>query len=179
MTDRLPTHPVDATLLPDGERWTLHMTRALDQPPDVVWTALTDASRLPQWVPFAPDRDLDATGDVGLPVIGDPASTAESSRGSVVHVEAPRMLSYLWGDDLVGFVLAGSATGTTLHLTHTFDDREAASSMAAGWHLCLAALDGFLDGLDLTSVAGEAAMDHGWPELNQRYAALFREQAVR
>jgi uncharacterized protein YndB with AHSA1/START domain len=179
MTDRLPTHPVEASLTPDGERWTLHMTRALGQVPDVVWTALTDMTQLPHWAPFAPDRNLDAPGEVGLPVIGDPDSTAKNSRGSVVRVEAPRMLSYLWGDDLVGFLLADTAAGTTLHLTHTFDDRAAASSYAAGWHLCLAALDGFLNELDLPSVVGPAAMEHGWPKLNQQYARVFEQQAVR
>jgi uncharacterized protein YndB with AHSA1/START domain len=173
MTDRLPTHPVDATVTPDGDRWTVHLTRELGQAPEVVWTAITNASRITRWGPFAPERDLDTPGELGLPLIGDPESTVENSRGAVTEVDRPTVLGYLWGTDPLRWELAPSDTGTTLHLAHTFDDRAAASTYAAGWHLCLAALDGFLNGLNLPSVVGQAAMDHGWPELNQQYAALF------
>jgi len=176
MTDRLPTHPVEATLLPEGARWTLRLTRKLAQAPSEVWAALTDRANLMRWAPFAPDRDLDAPGELGLQVIGDPESTSETSRGSVVEVDAPRVLHLLWGTDPLRFELARTETGTTLVLTHTFDERGAASSYAAGWHLCLAALTGYLDGLDLPTVVGPAAMEHGWPELNQQYAMLFAKQ---
>ncbi|HVL22757.1 MAG TPA: SRPBCC domain-containing protein [Thermomicrobiales bacterium] len=173
MTDQLPEHPVEATLHADNTRWTLHMTRELDQAPEVVWAAITHADQVPRWGPFAPEHDLDIPGELGLPVIGDPESTSETSRGIVTEVTPPTALGVLWGTDPLRVELWPADTGTTLHLTHTFDGREAASSYAAGWHLCLAALDGVLDGLDLPSVVGPAAMEHGWPELNQQYAALF------
>jgi hypothetical protein len=35
-----------------------------------------------------------------------------------------------------------------------------------------------LAGKEAPVVVGERAMAHGWPELNQRYATLFREQAL-
>ncbi len=180
MPDRLPAHPVEAALLPEGARWTLRMTRELAHEPDRVWTALTDRAELARWAPFAPDRDLDAPGEVRLPLIDDPEGTDETARGRVVEVDPPRVLALLWGSDLLRFLLTPANGGTSLVLAHTFDERGAASSYAAGWHLCLAALADLLDGLDLPPVVGTAAMEHGWPELNQRYAMLFsRADTVR
>jgi hypothetical protein len=38
--------------------------------------------------------------------------------------------------------------GTPLVLTHTFDDRLKSARDAAGWHLCLDALELSIDGVD-------------------------------
>jgi uncharacterized protein YndB with AHSA1/START domain len=175
MTDHLPDRPVAATLHADNLRWRLHMHRDLPFAPPDVWEAITRADLLARWTPFRPDHDLVATGEVGLaPTDG----SEEAAPGNVLEVAPPETLVFLWGTDLLRFDLLEAEGGTTLALAHTFDDRNAASSYAAGWHLCLGALELVLAGKEAPVVVGERAMAHGWPELNQRYATLFREQAL-
>jgi uncharacterized protein YndB with AHSA1/START domain len=175
MTDRLPDRPVAATLHADNARWRLHLHRDLPHPPGAAWNALTRADRLARWTPFRPDHDLIVTGEVGLtPTDG----SEETAPGNVLDVAPPEALVFMWGTDHLRFDLLAADGGTTLALAHTFDDRNAASSYAAGWHLCFSALELMLAGKEPPVVVGEQAMAHGWPELNQRYAALFREQAL-
>ncbi len=52
-------------------------------------------------------------------------------------------------------------------------DRDPAAMNAAGWHLCLDVLDGVLSGAATSRVVGEAALDHGWEALRDRYAELL------
>ena len=175
MADALPNHPVAATLHADSPRWRLHLHREFPQAPARVWEAVTRADLVARWTPFRPAHDLTATGEVWLtPTDGG----EEDLQGNVLEVERPTTLVYLWGTDHLRFDLMESGTGTMLSLAHTFDDRNAASSYAAGWHLCLGALELVLAGKDAPSVVGQHAMEHGWPELNKRYAELFREQAL-
>lgn len=56
-------------------------------------------------------------------------------------------------------------------LRHTIDDRADAPKMAAGWHLCLVAADHALAGEDVAPIRGEVALDYGWQDLHDRYAA--------
>jgi len=76
----------DATVVPDGDAWTLIFVRDLKHPPAVVWQALTDPAEIDQWAPFAADRDLGATGPARLTMIDRetrlelPATVSEAVR---------------------------------------------------------------------------------------------------
>ncbi len=85
MTDKLPTHPVEATLDHSDDRWVLRMERTLNHPAERVWAALTRADEVRRWAPYAPDRDLDVVGEVPLPQAegGEPAEgPPEPGRGT-------------------------------------------------------------------------------------------------
>ncbi len=89
---------------------------------------------------------------------------------------APESLTYMWGDDELRFSVFEEDDGTLLTLAHTMSDHETAASTAAGWHLCLAALEMLLNGDEVPSVVGENARQYGWDELDEAYRALFDDQ---
>ncbi|WP_059011348.1 SRPBCC domain-containing protein [Streptomyces specialis] len=172
MTDALPLHDEQAELVTTDDRWALSLDRVLPHPVEAVWAALTRAEQVPAWAPFAPTRDLDSPGPVGLPETPDaePGAPAEVRRA-----DRDRLLVLTRDRDELRFELTPDVTGTLLRLTHTFTDRSRAPAYAAGWHLCLAALDGTLAGLELPKVTGDAARAHGWDELHDRYGTLLEE----
>ncbi|UCM90963.1 SRPBCC domain-containing protein [Streptomyces marincola] len=172
MTHSLPQQPAQGALgrAADG-RWSLSLDREFAHPVADVWAALTEARQVPRWAPFIPSRDLDAPGPVDLPERPGEAP----ARGEVRVVEPPRLLVLDWDEDELRFELTPTGRGTLLRFVHTFADRPQAASYAAGWHLCLAALTGLLDGLDLPRVVGAEAREHGWEPLHAEYTGLFGE----
>ncbi|MBG6238692.1 uncharacterized protein YndB with AHSA1/START domain [Mycetocola sp. CAN_C7] len=175
-TSQLPPHPIEATLTDLGQRWLLAVERTLPHSPHDVWAALTEQSLVSRWAPFDPDRDLTETGFVSLPEAGVAHAEDESTEdsiGTIVTVSPQRMLSLIWGGDPLDIELAPTASSTVVRLSHTFDDRANAASYAAGWHLCLAVLDGVAGGTDVQRMVGEAAKLHGWDDLHEKYSELF------
>ncbi|WP_049565162.1 SRPBCC domain-containing protein [Streptomyces sp. SBT349] len=171
MTEPLPQQPVRGAVGPAAHgRWALVLDRELASTAEEVWAALTEAEQVARWAPYTPGRDLDSPGPVALPET-DPADPAP--QGAVRAAEPPRLLALAWYEDGLRFELSPADTGTALRLTHVFSDRERAADRAAGWHLCLAALAGVLDGLDVPPVTGEAAREQGWDQLRDQYADLF------
>jgi hypothetical protein len=88
----------------------------------------------------------------------------------VTLADAPHVLEYTWGDDLLRWELERAGEGTRLTLRHTVDDPSFMARVAAGWHLCLVVADRQLAGEALGPIRGEEAMDHGWEELRAAYA---------
>ncbi|UOF90613.1 SRPBCC family protein [Fodinisporobacter ferrooxydans] len=151
----------------DGE-WILVLERILEHPREEVWAALTGSEQIPSWGPFQPDRDLTSTGAVRLKHIDMPE--ADEVHGYVLEVDAPHLLVYRWGTDILRWELNEVGDKTTLVLRHRFADRKQAPSYAAGWHLCLKGLAGILAGKQMPSMVGHNAMKYGWNELYKRYA---------
>ena len=161
----------DASVQPDGDRWTLVFTRSLRHPPEAVWAALTDPAQLAQWAPFTADRDLGAPGRAVLTMIdGD---TRDESPTEVTRAERPTLLEYTWGSDVLRWELGAAAGGTKLVLSHTVTDRELAPKVAAGWHLCLVVAERLLDGAPIPPIRGDEARSYGWESLRDAYAAAF------
>ena len=162
----------DASVVPDGDAWTLIFIRDFRHPPKTVWAALTDPAELDRWAPFAASRDLDATGEATLTMIdGD---QREDLPATVRRAEAPSLLEYTWGDDLLRWELEPTADGTRLTLRHTLATPNIEDRVAAGWHLCFDQLDEVAAGRPVAAIRGQAAMDHGWEELRAGYAEKFR-----
>ena len=82
------------------------------------------------------------------------------------ELDPPRRLAFLWGGDLLRFELEPDGDGTRLTLVHVLLDEgaDAAARTAAGWHVCLAALERTLAG------RAAAAPDGPSPEWRERYA---------
>ncbi|HEY0531640.1 MAG TPA: SRPBCC family protein [Actinoplanes sp.] len=151
------------------EDWTLIFVRELRQPPAVVWAALTSPDELDQWAPFSASRDLGAPGKAVLTLVDGPDKTDISAE--VLRAQAPALLEYTWGDDRLRWELAPSGEGTRLTLRHTLAKPDTDAMVAAGWHLCLDVLRHLLDGDPIGVIRGRDALDHGWAELRDGYAA--------
>jgi uncharacterized protein YndB with AHSA1/START domain len=175
---QVPKHPIGATLALFDESVVLTLERTLPAGPAEIWSTLTDRRRIAAWAPYRPSRDLTEPGKVNLPeaTTSDDEDDSPESRGEVLTVVPGRMLSLTWGDDTLDFEVVPSNAGTVLRLSHTFDDPDIAASYAAGWHLCLTALDGVSQGLSVPAMTGEAAKLHGWDTLNQQYERLFARE---
>jgi uncharacterized protein YndB with AHSA1/START domain len=149
--------------------WTLIFVRELRQAPAAVWTALTSPEELDQWAPFRASRDLGSTGDAVLVMIDGPDQTDMAAE--VLRAEAPTLLEYTWGDDRLRWELEPSGDGTRLTLRHTPAKPDMDAAVAAGWHICFGVLRHLLDGDPIGVIRGRDALDHGWDELRDGYAA--------
>jgi uncharacterized protein YndB with AHSA1/START domain len=153
----------------DDGTWTVTFVRELAHTPEHVWGALVRADEVPKWAPFEPDRDLDAIGAATLTMVdGD---LREAMTSDVRVVEPPTRLEYSWGDDVLVWDLAPTATGTRLTLRHTVRGKDWMPKVAAGWHLCLVVADHVLAGESVEPIVGEDAMRYGWQDLHDQYAA--------
>jgi uncharacterized protein YndB with AHSA1/START domain len=161
---------LDATVVPDGARWTLIFMRSLRQPPAAVWTALTEPAEVDRWAPFA--GDLTHLGATTLTMI-DGADRTEMP-AEVLRFEPPALLEYTWGADRLRWELEAAGAGTRLTLRHTLAEPGLDAMVAAGWHLCADVLQRLLDGEPVTAIRGQEALHHGWTELRDAYAAKFR-----
>lgn len=173
--NELPRHPVQATVYPVGSRWVVTLERPFEHSAAEIWEAVTNRDDVPRWAPFSPDRNLDVTGAVQLAEAGASGGGAVQP-GKVVTAATQRMLTLTWGPDDIDIELAPTSTETIVRLSHTFDDRSSAPSFAAGWHLCLSALDAVLSEGDAPRVTGDAAHEHGWDELFEAYTELLGEE---
>jgi uncharacterized protein YndB with AHSA1/START domain len=156
-----------------GDRWTLVFTKDLRHPPEVVWAALTDPAKVARWAPFECDRDLGSTGPATLTMVD--GEVAVPLQTNVLRAEAPRLLEYGFGPDLLRWELAPTAEGTRLTLHHTVADRDWLSKVAAGWHLCLLVAQRLLDGDPIPVIRGRAASGYGFEELQAGYERKLGE----
>lgn len=163
----------DASLEERGGRPALRFERLLPHPPGRVWKALTDPAELTAWHP-SPFELEPRVGGIVRYASGD--AWPDFPDGEVIEYEPPRRLGYTWGgEDTLLWELRPDPEGCLLILIHGFDDGLKAARDAAGWDLCLLALE--------DSLAGEAAdRDHvgdagrppsGWSELNDAYQRKF------
>ena len=161
----------DVSVVPAGDRWTLIFIRELRQPPESVWTALTDPAELDQWAPFAAATDLAKPGDTTLTMIdGDERVELPAT---VLRADPPGLLEYSWGGDLLRWELEPSGAGTRLTLRHTLAETGMEAMVAAGWHLCTDVLQQLLDGTPVGVIRGQDAMNHGWEDLRAAYTKKF------
>ncbi|MFC8045452.1 SRPBCC family protein [Nocardia sp. NPDC057353] len=161
-----PIRPAEVTR--SGDRWALIFTRDFPQPPAAVWAALTEPDELRQWAPYTADRPLTATGPVTLIAIDD--AEERELPGEITAAEPPVLLEFTWETDVLRWELSAEAGGTRLRLTHRMDDRASSGMVAAGWHVCLDVVELLLSGTPVGPITGQQALDHGWTELQARYA---------
>jgi uncharacterized protein YndB with AHSA1/START domain len=149
---------VTATLHADGDRFLLRLERRLPQPPARVWRALTTPEGLAAWFPARVELDLRVGGAMEFTFTDQ---DVPPSAGEVLELEPPRRLAFSWGDDELRFGLAPDGDGTRLTFTHRFGDRPMAARQAAGWEVCLDALE------------GREVPARRWAALHARYAAAW------
>ena len=152
----------------EGDAWTLVFVRNLNHPPSVVWAALTEPTQLDEWAPFRADRDLAETGPASLTMVDGTDEVPLDA--AVIRADAPMLLEYRWGDDVLRWELAAADGGTRLTLRHTTTKRSSVPMAAAGWHLCLDMMALLLDGQPIGAIRGREALDFGWQRLHDAYA---------
>jgi uncharacterized protein YndB with AHSA1/START domain len=143
----------------------LRFERRLAHPPDRVWSALTDPDELSRWFPSTIEGELRVGATLRFPFRQNEGPALE---GRVVELEQGRILAYTWGDDLLRWELHGESGATRLVFTTEFaSDRIRGSRDAAGWHVCLDALEADLD-------RREPDGQDAWKGLQAMYAERFR-----
>ncbi|MFG2944388.1 SRPBCC family protein [Streptomyces adustus] len=161
--------PVDLTgshvTLDDG-RPAVRFERTYDHPVEHVWWLVTDADALERWFPSRAEIELRPGGTVVFS--GDP--NMPGSTGRVLAVDPPHALSLDWGGDELRFDLAAAGAGRTrLTFTDVLAEADTAARNAAGWEVCLAALDATARG---ERTAGpHAGTGTSWKEFYEGYLA--------
>ncbi|MFI9155378.1 SRPBCC domain-containing protein [Streptomyces sp. NPDC053367] len=134
--------PADLTgtfLALDDGRPAVVVGRVYARPVEWVWSMLT----APGWFPARAEFELRPGGTVRFS--GDPNQPGSS--GLVLAVDEPRHLAFEWGGDEIRLDVTPEADDRTrLTLTNVLADAEAAARNAAGWEVCLTALDAMADG---------------------------------
>jgi len=162
--------PSEAVLEDAEGRVSLRFEQRLAQPAERVWRALTEPAELRTWHPTPFTFEPREGGAVRHP---SSAGAPAMPDGRVTAFDPPRLLAYTWGDDELRFELYADGAGTRLVLVHAFADRFKAARDAAGWHVCLRALAGLLDGEPLEATTDADGLPAGWQELNRRYQERF------
>jgi uncharacterized protein YndB with AHSA1/START domain len=178
MTDHAHYEPGSANgarVQKDGDKWTLILVRELRHTPEKVWQALTDPAQLREWAPFDADGSLGTAGAmVKLSTVNVP--TPQVSETKVKRADAPKVLEYNWAGNDIRWELEAFGGGTRLTLWHNID-RNFISMGAAGWHICLGAMDRYIGGTPIGRIVGGDAMKYDWARLNVEYAQQFGVEA--
>jgi uncharacterized protein YndB with AHSA1/START domain len=133
------------TLEIDGNRRRLCFERIFEAPPEEVWSALTDPTRLARWL--APGSVGEKPSDAVSLDFGDGGTVT----GAVLRFEPPHLLEYQWrfsGEDesIVRYTLHAEEARTRLVLEHLALGTDHAVGYAAGWHAHLDALRDEIEG---------------------------------
>jgi uncharacterized protein YndB with AHSA1/START domain len=155
------------TLEPAGAEWRLRFTRHLKHSPDKVWRAVVEPEHRDRWFP---QRIL---GDLQVGAALKFASEYGDFDGRVLAYEPPAVLELLWGTDVIRLEVRPEGSGTLLTLTDTFAERGKAARDAAGWHVCLDALEVELDGSRSTGDTREQ-----WQAVHPHYVASLGPEAA-
>jgi uncharacterized protein YndB with AHSA1/START domain len=151
-----------------GERWRLSFTRHLRHPPEKVWRAIIEAEHRDTWFP----QRIVGEWRLGAPLRF--VSEQGDFEGEVLAFEPPHLVEFRWGTDVIRLEVAPEASGSVLRLFDTFAEQGKAARDAAGWHVCLDALERSLDG----QPADPAAAGKGWQEAHAEYVRLFGPEAA-
>jgi uncharacterized protein YndB with AHSA1/START domain len=133
---------MSGTLIPNGDYPAVRLERLLQDPPSIVWKALTEPDGLGGWFPcdiVVADGEWRVGARLSFPF---PTEVIDMTlEGEVLVVDEPRALAYTWGGDTLRFELHDRDGGTLLVLINELPKGTAARN-AAGWEDCLDRLVG-------------------------------------
>jgi uncharacterized protein YndB with AHSA1/START domain len=156
----------DGTYLEIDGRPALRFVREYGHPTERVFALLTDPAELTHWFPaavapasWAPGAELTFTFE----------APGDGGTGTVLAHEPPHRVAFSWAGDELWFALETLADGRTrLTFTHLLDERDAAARNAAGWEVCLDALDTAVAGAPDAPSGGRTP---GWEAIYEAYVA--------
>jgi uncharacterized protein YndB with AHSA1/START domain len=146
----------------------LRFERRLAHPPEKVFRAISEPAELAHWFPATVETEL----RTGAPIRFEfEEHDVEGGAGEVLEIDPPRLLVYSWGATVLRWEVVPDGAGCRLRFTHTLGEaggwggRLAAARHAAGWDVCLAALEARLGGTEPAPL--------GWFERNEAYVERF------
>ena len=159
----------DGTLHTENGLFVLRFERHLAHPALKVWQALTDAAALHHWFPQDVTADLRPGGKMlfsfrngeGIPPFD----------GEVLEFDPPRVFAFRWGTDLLRWELRPADDGCLLIFTDTLTEGGKAARDGAGWHVCLEALQAWIDGT-------EPPPADRWQQVHPGYVERFGPEAA-
>jgi uncharacterized protein YndB with AHSA1/START domain len=156
---------MQGTLETAGDRWRLRFSRRLAHPPEKVWRAIMEAEHRDAWFPQR------IVGDFSVGARLRFVSDAGDFEGKVLAYQPQRLVEFVWGTDVIRLEVSPDSGGTLLTLLDTFGEQGKAARDAAGWHVCLDALESALDGRP------RGISRSRWLELHPGYVAEFGAEA--
>ncbi|GAA2117169.1 SRPBCC family protein [Streptomyces synnematoformans] len=125
----------------DDGRPAVRFERVYDHPVEKVWSLVTEPAELAHWFP-SPNVTIDLTLGGAVTFAGDPHLPDAQSTGRITALAANRLLAFTWaGDELVFELEPLGDHRTRFTLTNVLQARDTAARNAAGWQICLSALD--------------------------------------
>ncbi len=92
--------------------------------------------------------------------------------GEVLAVQHQRLLEFRWGTDILRLEITPDGAGSILTLRQAFTEQGKGARDAAGWHVCLDALQHHLDGTVPPWTHRER-----WSEVHPGYVTKFGADA--
>jgi uncharacterized protein YndB with AHSA1/START domain len=160
----MPATDKYGTLEPAGDRWRLVFRRYLPHPPDKVWRAISEPEHRDSWFPQKIVGEWHTGATLKF------VSEYGDFEGQVLAFEPPRLVEFAWGTDTIRLEVQADGDGTLLTLSDTFAEHGKAARDAAGWHVCLAALE--------SSLEARAPGESQWQALFAQYAERFGPEAA-
>jgi uncharacterized protein YndB with AHSA1/START domain len=150
----------------DG-RPALRFERRYPHAVEVVWRAISEPDQLAHWFPSRVTIDeLRVGAPIGFAFEDHDLPPME---GEITALDAPRLLAFAWGDDVLRFELepADDGAATLLTFTTLLGAEDTAARNAAGWHVCLSRLEQQLAGRDVN--APDTGVTPEWEALYEQY----------
>ena len=133
----------------------VQLERTFRQPAELLWPSVSEPDLMGGWFPSTVRMDPRPGGTVTFS--GDPNMPA--SEGQVLGYEPPQRLSFSWGGDELHLSVAPEGTGSRLVLVNVLEATDTAARNAAGWAVCLTALEASLSGLPPPAMDWRALYD--------------------
>jgi uncharacterized protein YndB with AHSA1/START domain len=154
----------------DDGRWQLRFTRTLRHPQERVWRAITEPEHLSHWFPTT----VEGERETGAPLrFSFPGGEAPPMEGEMVAFQPESVMELRWGPDVIRIELRPMQDGTELTLLDTLEERGKAARDAAGWHVCLDALEAGLSG-----ESDRREQMSAWGEVHPHYVESFGPAAA-
>lgn len=133
----------DTALLRVDGRAAVRLVRHYPAAADRVWAAVGEPHGLATWFP-ASQVSFEPRVGAAMTFAGDPHDPGSTSEGTVTAYEPGSSLRFAWGPDQVWFDVTEAGDESLFTLTDVLGHEDTAARTAAGWTVCLAALDASL-----------------------------------
>ncbi|WP_199433488.1 SRPBCC family protein [Qaidamihabitans albus] len=149
-----------ATLHTVAGKPVLRFERRLAHPPTKVWRAVTDPAEMAHWFPATVETKLEPGAAMRFTFEGEDAAID----GEIIEFDPPKVYAFRWNQDVIRIEIVPEGEGCRLFFSHTlggdWTGRLGAGRNAAGWDVCLGALEARLAGREHEPPEMTGLMEH-------------------